>query len=244
MNDRCILTGTDAQQEWMLPWWLSNVRKHMPDVDITIADFGMSEKMQSYLAQYKNQGLNILTGFPKVPKNWFLKPQAMLQSPYKYTCWLDTDCEVLDSFHEIFDYATDGNKLGLTTDIWALRNKKKAFRAYWQSGVVVFKDKPEILHRWAKRSLECTERGDMEALYALIGKSNEFVNEMPQDYQWLRLSLKNGLNSVSKKIMHWTGRKGKLLIEKYLQTTEMHDKLNISNVEQLIEYPQHFKISI
>ena len=43
--NKCFVTGADSNHEDMLPWWIRNVQKHMPNIDIVIADFGMSPTM-------------------------------------------------------------------------------------------------------------------------------------------------------------------------------------------------------
>lgn len=200
-DGRCILTGCDANQFWLLPWWFMNVKRHMPKNPIVVADFGLTPEMKDH---FKDDVEFISVSKIADKRTWFMKPKAMLSSPYKYTCWLDIDCEVLKPFGEIFRYAK-GEKLGLTPDPYSYANNW----AYWQSGVVVFRDKPKILERWTKRSLLGIDRGDQEALYALIKNTKEYVNEMPAKYQWLRLDIKyRGFNRDAK-IIHWTGPRGK-----------------------------------
>ena len=61
-------------------------------------------------------------------------------------------------------------------------------------------------------------RGDQEALEALVGKNNhEQIQELPQEYQWLRLSLTKGQDSSTKKVIHWTGPEGKRLIRENMK---------------------------
>lgn len=215
-DGRCILTGCDANQFWLLDWWLKNLREHMPDIPVVVADFGLAKKMRRSLPDDIEF---IHVGRLPGKRTWFMKPKAMLSSPYKYTCWLDLDCEIKKPIDDIFQYAHDG-KLGLTTDEYA---KKKKW-AYWQSGVVVFKNKPKILEQWCKRSIMGIERGDMEALHQLVGESDEFIIRMPDEYQWLRLDIKyRGFNRDAK-IVHWTGPRGKEEIIIKIKEQEGHKK--------------------
>ena len=80
--------------------------------------------------------------------------------------------------------------------------------------VNVVKGKPDILKRWVERCENNPKGtiGDQECLGDMIGVSEEFIVEMPQEYQWLRLMLQEGYDSPDKKIIHWTGPKGKLHI--------------------------------
>ena len=202
LSDRCFLTGCDSNFEWMLPWCISNIQKHMPNIPVVVADFGLS---QQGIKNAVENGAEILTGFWKPErKSWFLKPEAVLLSPYEKTCWIDIDCEVVAPCPEIFDYAVT-EMLALTPDHWA----KKRKRAYWATGVIVVKNKPMILKEWATQCRKEKTRGDQEALYSIIGNSKDRVNAMPMEYQWLRLDLKYGVDSNSKKIIHWTGPIGK-----------------------------------
>ena len=58
-------------------------------------------------------------------------------------------------------------------------------------------------------------------LYEMIGvKPHEDIQELPQDYQWLRLILARGNDSPTKRIIHWTGPQGK----EYIRNTLMKGK--------------------
>ena len=66
--------------------------------------------------------------------------------------------------------------------------------------------------------LKTSIRGDQEMLYHLVHKDNhEQIQELPQEYQWLRISLNRGKDSPNKKIIHWTGPKGKRFIREHLK---------------------------
>lgn len=202
-SSRCFLTGADSSHEWMLPWWVENIQRHMPGEKIVIADFGIKNVS---LDQYENIEIIPTSEFQHVKKAWFLKPLALLKCQYDKVCWLDIDCEVLKPCLEIFDYAEDG-KLALTKDLFGGR------RAYWATGVVLIDGKPKILEDWNTRTLLQRDRGDQESLYKLIRNQCEFVVEMPQDYQVLRLALKRGIKKHREmKIIHWTGVMGKSII--------------------------------
>ena len=50
-------------------------------------------------------------------------------------------------------------------------------------------------------------RGE-EALLDMIDKNTHpQITELPQEYQWLRISLNQGKDSADKKVIHWTGFK-------------------------------------
>ena len=59
---------------------------------------------------------------------------------------------------------------------------------------------------------------EKEALKDLIGSNTHpQITELPQEYQWLRISLNKGKDSSNKKVIHWTGPKGKKFIREHLQ---------------------------
>jgi len=85
--------------------------------------------------------------------------------------------------------------------------------------VIVVNDRPSLLEDWDKR-LQAGDgiRGDQEALHDMINNApHEQIQELPQEYQWLRISLNKGVDSPTKKIIHWTGPKGKAFIREHLQ---------------------------
>ena len=44
------------------------------------------------------------------------------------------------------------------------------------------------------------------------------ITDVPNEYNWLRLQVEvDNQNSYNKKIMHWTGHKGKERIRKYIE---------------------------
>ena len=43
MSDKTFLVGSDSPLEDLLPWLYFNVRKHHPDIHITVADFGLKQ---------------------------------------------------------------------------------------------------------------------------------------------------------------------------------------------------------
>ena len=193
--DRAFLTGCDHTQEWLLPWFLENLRKHN-NVPVVFADFGVTNK--NIPVDY------IIDLTVTKEKGWFKKPKAVLKCPAKQTVWLDTDCEVLDNIEDLFGMLVP-NKMCMVDDVpWTKRKRKK----WYNSGVVGVIDKPKVLHDWANAVSKKPSRGDQETLHNM--NRNADIHELPQEYNWLRVTLENDKqDSPNKKIMHWTGRKGK-----------------------------------
>ena len=207
-----FLTGVDANLEDLLPWWVSNVRKHNPNSKIVIANFGMSAYWNF---EWCKHNVDEVIGPMIHPKcAWFYKPRTILELKDKSVAWLDIDCEVVAPCEDIWDMVTPG-MIGLTRD-WVRAN-------WWATGVIVVNDRPKVndrpnlLKEWHENLIKGTVRGDQEMLNEMIGiKPHEDIQELPQDYQWLRISLNKGVDSPTKKIIHWTGPKGKKFIRNTL----------------------------
>ena len=93
--------------------------------------------------------------------------------------------------------------IGLTRD-WVRGN-------WWATGVIVVNDRPNLLYEWNNRLNKGDDiRGDQEALEDMIAQNTHpQIIELPQEYQWLRISLNQGKDSADKKVIHWTGPVGR-----------------------------------
>ena len=204
-----ILTGVDTNHEDLLPWWLNNAIKYNTNENIGVWDFGMSQKMRERIQkEYPNVWLSI--ALDKNPNSgWFYKLHAVIDAPEKRVAWLDVDCEILTNIEDMFNLVPP-DMIGLTRD-WVRGN-------WWATGVIVVNDRPKLLYDWNVR-LNANDgiRGDQEALQDLIGNNtHEEIQELPQEYQWLRISLNQGKDSPTKKVIHWTGPVGRDHIRKNL----------------------------
>ena len=100
---------------------------------------------------------------------------------------------------------------------WSKRRGE--YGAWYNSGVVGFIGKPSILKQWSKWILESKEVGDQEVLYEKLDQLQKltYINPIPNEYNWLRLQLEHdNQNSWNKKIVHWTGYKGKERIKEFI----------------------------
>ena len=204
-----ILTGVDSNHEDLLPWWLNNAIKHNSNENIGVWDFGMSSAMREKIQkEYSDVWLSIPLEKRK-DSGWFYKLHAVIDAPEKRVAWLDVDCEILTNIEDVFDMVPD-DMIGLTRD-WVRGN-------WWATGVIVVNDRPDLLYNWNDRLLSGDIRGDQEALEALVGKdTHPQIQELPQDYQWIRLSIANGKDSSTKKVVHWTGPEGKRIIRESMK---------------------------
>ena len=215
--ERAFLTGCDVNTEWMLEWFLKNYRKHN-DTPIVFADFGVSEGMRQYAMQMFDDYFKIDRG--KL-RGWFLKPKAMLEVRAVEACWLDTDIEILGDMSGIFRFV-ENNKLTMVEDKpWSKRmGQGPNSQIRWHnSGVVAFRNKPDILGSWERTCRKNPSRGDQETLHEMLSFSPlmklQHIADAPNIYNWLRLQLENDGQDSSKKIaMHWTGERGKQTIRK------------------------------
>jgi len=204
-----ILTGVDTNHEDLLPWWLNNAIKHNSNENIGVWDLGMSSVMRERIQkEYPDVWLSIPLS-KNTSSGWFYKLHAVIEAPEKRVAWLDVDCEILSNIEDMFNLVPPG-MIGLTRD-WVRGN-------WWATGVIVVNDRPKLLYDWNVR-LNANDgiRGDQEALQDLIGNNtHEEIQELPQEYQWLRISLNQGKDSPTKKVIHWTGPVGRDHIRKNL----------------------------
>ena len=206
-----IISGVDHSHEDLLEWWLKNVYKHHNyNVEVGVMDFGMSPALRGRLEDnYPATFSRPFNGTKARKIGWFYKVQAVMDCPSKSVCWLDVDCEILTDISDVYNLVPPG-MIGLTRD-WVRGN-------WWATGVIVVNDRPSLLEHWDRRlNADDGIRGDQEALYELVGnKEHEQIQELPQDYQWLRISLNKGKDSPTKKVIHWTGPRGKQFIRDHL----------------------------
>jgi hypothetical protein len=219
---KCVLTGCDEKNSWMLEWFLKNYTKHN-DIPICFADFGLSEETREWL-HIQPIVESIIEVKPDKGKGWFLKPKAMMESPYEYTCWIDTDCHVCGNISGIFDYV-EPNKLAMVEDFpWS----KRRGETWHNSGVVAFQRTPVILDMWNKackdgvrigRMLGTADPGDQDVLHYLMDtplKRNIHIVDLPNKYNVTRVQHIDNTVPENVIIYHWTGHKGKLKIQEMI----------------------------
>ena len=226
--DKCFITGCDEKSEWQIKWFIENFQKHNhKKIPIVFANFGVSKEMDKYIrGSGKFQG--VMDVSHKEEKGWFLKPYSMLNTPGKNTFWIDTDCEVLDDISGLFDRLVL-EKLCMAEDKpWT----KRSGNLWYNSGVVGFKFKPLVLYNWVKAVKENASRGDQETLHVMLKDDltrRIFIEEIPNEYNWLRVQVTNdNQDSNKKKIMHWTGQKGKLIIKEKIKNGLSNPQLAVS----------------
>lgn len=201
---KLFITGCDSNTEWMLPWFVENFKQHNPEANLVVFDFGMESSFYPELRKSMRGNQD---------KGWFKKPAAMLKASTlaDSVCWLDTDCHVRANIEDIFNYV-EPNKLAMVEDTpWSKRRNEK----WHNSGVVAFKNVPNILTEWASAVASNPQVGDQEVLHLLVREGMRrliHITDLPRKYNTLRLDLLDKSEPDEIRIMHWTGKKGKEVI--------------------------------
>jgi hypothetical protein len=127
--------------------------------------------------------------------------------PSVETVWIDTDCEVLDNISDIFSLIENEKLLMAEDRPWSKRRKE----LWHNSGIVGFRNKPQILRAWLEQVKKSPVVGDQEVLHSMLDPISKltYIKDLPSVYNWLRLDLLDGVDSKKKKVIHWTGKKGK-----------------------------------
>lgn len=201
--DRAFLTGCDEGHAWMLPWFIKNYKKHNT-APLIFANFGVSELTLKIV----RENVHAVIDMSKTKeKGWFKKPRSMLYSPSVKTIWIDTDCQITENIEDLFDML-EPNKLAMVEDKpWS----KRRGETWHNSGVVGFIDKPIILHQWCQQVHDNPTVGDQEVLHGMLNQITKltYIKDLPNEYNVLRLQLDHDGYDGKKKIIHWTGAKGK-----------------------------------
>lgn len=201
--ERAFLTGVDAKQEWMLPWFFENYKKHNK-LPVIVADFGMSPQG---LELAKRHAKDVIDLKAEREKGWFLKPKAMLKCPAKQKVWIDIDCEVRGDISGIFK-ELEPNKLAMVQDHpWT----KRRGELWHNSGVVGIINNPPILTAWIDGINRHKAVGDQEVLHAMLNPITKitYIKDLPHKYNVLRLDVLDENVPKNALVVHWTGSKGK-----------------------------------
>ena len=204
LYDEAFVTGCDEKHEWMLEWFFKNYKKYMKDVPLVFANFGLTPDGLKTVRENVHAVMNLKT-FDE--EGWFKKPMSMIKSPSKKTVWIDLDCEIRDDISNLFDMLKPDMLSMVEDKPWTMRGQE----LWHNSGVVGFIGKPPILYQWAKAIRENPVQGDQEVLHLLLNPITKikYINDIPNEYNVLRLQVENDGYAGNIKVMHWTGAKGK-----------------------------------
>lgn len=232
-----VMTGCDSQQEWMLPWWHRCFREHN-DCKIVFADFGMTKEAREWC---ESRGEVISVDFPEkyfisksqIPadkialwesiyraerlwssrKAWFMKPLAMVKTPFLRTIWIDLDCEVKGPIQSVFSVCDEKDGIAAVVEPLPSIEKQqqlgflKEGQKLYNTGVVVFKRGAFPIKEWAKEALQKNGDypGNQTLLVQLLSKKKWTVYELESRYNW-RMMHGSNPNAV---IIHWVSVSGK-----------------------------------
>ena len=220
-DDFGIIIGVDKNQEWMLEWWWENYFRHN-DYPVLFADFGMSPR-----------GLEFCRSKGEISKRvelddtpWFKKAFGCLQSTFKKSLWLDTDCEVRGSLKPLFDLPA-GHEFSAAIDRGTPQKWYDALpkdMVVFNSGTLVFSHGEPVIQKWALMTLLMLTlepakgklkipTGDQE-IFGLAVRHYAPERMKPIPIEMVRLRIEPDRVEYGECIVkHWTGAHGKKRIK-------------------------------
>jgi len=192
---RGIVTACDKAYEWLLPWWLENVRKWSA-LPVAVVDIGLSPQMQTWVLE--RGYLLHFDGPPLQPtdhKSFGLlhgwKPFAAIKSPFEETLFLDADCEVVGEVDGAFD-ALSGCDFAIAADqmFHHLKDAEKmdTDETMCNSGVWVCRRGSEIVTEWAKSCMAGVDdwrNNDQPILSKVLHNNAHLAAELPPEFNVL-----------------------------------------------------------
>ena len=72
-------------------------------------------------------------------------------------------------------------------------------------------NKPIILHQWCQNVHDDPNVGDQEVLHSMLNPITKisYIKDLPNEYNVMRIQVELDNYKGNKKIIHWTGKKGK-----------------------------------
>lgn len=211
---RGIITGCDARQEWLLPWWWRHYRA-TNTLSVTLFDFGITASARRWCESrmavcsfppprslfFPKEALDPSTPWlDRVPGYvwsmrpiWFTKAFCLKQAPYTQNLWLDLDCEVKASLAPLFSEILTRSSFALTRD--AARyvqafHQSRALRPEvigYQAGVLLFHRTSSLLNAWTRRCYSHCNRefSEQSALSHLLHQNLHPFALLPEEANWL-----------------------------------------------------------
>ena len=214
-----VMVGSDAQQEWLLPWWYECYHSYNR-YPIEFADFGMTEEGRQFCA---TRGRLIEVRDLPFKMAWYAKPFAILETKFEHCLWLDNDCEARGSLELLFSFAkqcfTSGAEQDMTLSRDPYGGPQFARGLYddeirYTSAPIISRHGNPLGPLWARYCLIMSDYclGDQHALCRAIylNQGETRIGEFPKGYIQLRLGGEPG----DALVMHWTGPAGKSIIKR------------------------------
>lgn len=212
-----VVVLVDKNVEWMLPWWFGRYRRYN-NYPVLFVDNGMTIDGVKFCKRY-GRYFNIAEASKRaLPiQGWYMKPFAILCSPFRRTLFLDLDCEVHGELDPVF-MECEEKGLALHYDKpWSnTKQHKEQFGDLpaYNSGVVSVKHGNKFIEQWAIAITNGVGKyyGDQDYLTNII--KPEDISILPQIFNRLRLDEQCNGNPV---ISHWSGPLGKEKIKNELR---------------------------
>jgi hypothetical protein len=225
-----VMVGCDKEQEWLLIWWWKHYHKHNRH-PVAFVDFGMTQEAKRWCA-HKGEVISLERSkdfmMPESlinknlvadwemrfgPISWssrkqrFLKPFAMLQTPFDQTIWSDLDCEITGSISPLFQKIHSHSGIAIGCE-----KKSSSEDVRYNSGVIAFNRDGYLVEKWAQACLQCNDRffSDQDVLGFLIQHEDIEISEIASKYNWC---LNAGVN-IEAIIIHWNGLWGKEVLRR------------------------------
>lgn len=208
LGARAVVTGADAQQEWLLPWWYDHLRRREPDLPVCWADFGLSDQARAWCRE-RGTMISLRHAPGRLP--WHRKPMAITAVPYTEIAWLDADCEVRAPLTDLWSSLGPDGGIGLTLDPYSPFARQPGALA---TGVVVCRHSEPAIVEWGREILSHEHRGDQEALNAIRARLAPRIRVLDSQWQALRLG---GPARAGDRIYHWTGEVGKRAVRAQIE---------------------------
>lgn len=202
-----VMTGCDAKQEWLLPWWWTHYSS-CNTLPVVFIDYGMSASVRNWCCE---RGRVVTVPFKG--NIMHAKPLALLRSPFEKTLWVDADCEVCACVQPILD-AVGAGVVGVCHDPFHPTVAKSMDRRYIpvSSGTMVFHRDDPTIRAWALAMLAHPEYRDDQVALNTLHMLDRFC-VLPRRFQWLRLDETQTRLLEPAIIRHWTGPAGKAAVQ-------------------------------
>lgn len=184
-----IIVGSDAGQEYLLPYFYLNLRLHT-ELPITFFDFGLSVMGQQF-CQQRGDLISIPSSLysttsldPRAIKriSWFKKPLACQKAPYDKNLWIDLDCVLRAPIDEVFKTLNNDQWIAITHEHFIdVSHFKLDFThiPIFNSGFFAFIKQAPFIDNWITLSQNITHKeniGDQDILsFELFNHKNRVV---------------------------------------------------------------------
>jgi hypothetical protein len=217
-----IVTGLDKAQEFLLEWWLKNLRKHNPEVPVCVVDFGLTPGTMHRLLPFNGDlyqkygplGHRSVVG--DVVNPWFFKPGAIAQAPFSTVLWLDPDCEVRGDLSPLLHALDDKPSVGLAAVLDPLQPDTR-----FNGGVLAIRRDADLVRLWCEAVRDNQGENDQEALNCVCSALGVGTVTLHRRWNWVVHDPEGrtyeGAKGVGATIIHHIGPCGKERIRRLIE---------------------------